>query len=152
MSLKLSNELLEHVRNYDEFIDLALAMGDADRMELFEFLFSRAMSGGRVGAIAARLLVEIEPKPTRNCEELLDEVAKSNWNVSVKEVPFYFISQFGKRGLISAYENYINDAILTDMQKQRVGTIIYWTAGSTANLIRGYHDWPWLEAEDEARG
>ena len=149
MSLILSREILERVRTYDEFIDLALALGKSDRTGLFEFLFAQAISGGPGSGVAAGLLVEIEPKTTQTCKELLEEVAKSNWNVSEKKVPFYFISQFGKRGLIGAYEDYVKEATLTDAQKQRVGTIIYWTAGSTANLIRAYHDWPWREAEIE---
>lgn len=147
MKMNLTIERLSAVGNYDAFVDLALELGGGDEEALFEFLFFQAISGGGTGDIAARLLIEIEPAPTRSCDDLLDAVAKSQWDVSMKEVPFFFIAQFGKQGLRDSYDAFIKKATLTDEQKLRVGTIVYWTAGATANLIRGYHDWPWLEAD-----
>ena len=148
MTLNHTIDRLLAVKDYDAFVDLSLELGCDDEKALFEFLFCQAISGGRTGDIAARLLIEIEPAPTRSCEELLDDVAKSQWDVSAKEVPFFFISQFGKRGLLESYGAFIKNSVLNDEQKLRVGTIIYWTAGPTANLVRAYHDWPWREADD----
>ena len=146
MDQKLTRQRIESIANYDAFVDLALELGTIPEPQLFDFLFAHSLLGGGVGGIAARLLVETDPAPTRSCEELLAEIATSNWNVSTKELPFFLISWFGKQFLNDAYRAFIQTAILTSDQKQRVGTIIYWTASPAANLIRSYHDWPWREA------
>lgn len=146
MTVNLSREILEHVKTYDEFSDLALLLSQADQGALFDFLFIQAISGP--SGVAGALLVEIDPAPTRTCEQLLDDVAKSNWNVSAKEIPFYLISQFGKLSVKSSYQSYVKTANLTDLQKRRVGTIIYWMTAPTASLVRAHHDWPWTELED----
>lgn len=148
MDEELTLERFERVVNYDAFVDLALELSTTPQTELFNFLFTQSISGGRVGSVAACLLVEIDPTPTRSCEELLAEIAKSNWNVSTKEVPFFLISWFGKHFLNDAYRSFMQEASLTHEQKQRVGTIIYWTSSPTANLIRSFHDWPWRETDD----
>lgn len=139
---------MESVANYDTFVDLALELGTHPAPQRFDFLFAHSISGGRVGGVAARLLIETDPEPARSCEELLAEIATSKWDVGTKEVPFFLISWFGKRFLEDAYRSFIQTAELTPEQKQRVGTIIYWTAPPAASLIRSYHDWPWLEAND----
>jgi hypothetical protein len=145
---ELTRQRIESVANYDAFVDLVLELGTNPEPQLFDFLFAHSLLGGRVGDVAARLLVETDPAPTRSCEELLAEIATSKWDVSVKELPFFLISWFGKRFLKDAYRSFIQTADLTSEQKQRVGTIIYWTAGPAANLIRSHHDWPWREAGD----
>lgn len=145
---ELIRRRIESVANYDAFVDLALELGTNLEPQLFDFLFAHSLWGGRVGDVAACLLVETDPAPTRSCEELLAEIAISKWNVSTKELPFFLISWFGKRFLKDAYQSFIQTANLTAKQKQRVSTIIYWTAGPAANLIRSYHDWPWREADD----
>lgn len=145
---ELTRQRIESVANYDAFVDLALELGTNPEPQLFDFLFAHSLLGGRVGGVAACLLVETDPAPTRSCEKLLAEIATSKWDVSTKELPFFLISWFGKRFLKDAYRSFIQTANLTSEQKQRVGTIIYWTAGPAANLIRSYHDWPWREADD----
>lgn len=148
MDYELALRRIASVADYDAFIDLALELGINRGAELFDFLFAQSISGGGVGGTAACLLVEIDPPPTRSCEELLAEIAKSSWDVSTKEVPFFLITWFGKQLLADAYRSFIEEANLTPEQKRRVGTVLYWTASPAANLIRSYHDWPWREADD----
>lgn len=90
MDQELTRQRIESVANYDAFVDLALELGTIPEPQLFDFLFAHSLLGGGVGGIAARLLVETDPAPTRRCEELLAEIATSNWNVSTKELPFFF--------------------------------------------------------------
>jgi hypothetical protein len=154
MNHLLSRDHLRKVRTYDDFIDLSLSLGSIKKSDIFDFLFSIAISRREdpediAPGIAGGLLVELEPKHTRSCEELLNEIAKSGWDVSLKEVPFYLITQFGKWSLIGTYNAYISQASLNDEQRRRVQTVVYWTAGSSANLIRALHDWPWREDEGE---
>lgn len=148
MDREIARQRMQNLTGYDAFVDLALELGGSDIAGIFDFLFSETIAGGRTSQLAGRLLIEIDPEPTRTCEALLSEVAHSKWDVSTKEVPFFFISWFGKRGLLEGYQRFIEEADLNAEQKQRVGTIIYWTAGSAAQLIRSYHDWPWREADD----
>ncbi|MDO8065120.1 MULTISPECIES: hypothetical protein [unclassified Janthinobacterium] len=148
MNEELTLQRFERVVNYDDFVALALELSTSPQQELFNFLFTQSISSGRGASVAACLLVEIDPTPTRSCEELLAEIAKSKWNVSTKEVPFFLISWFCKHFLNDAYRSFMQEASLTHEQKQRVGTIIYWTLSPTANLIRSFHDWPWHETND----
>lgn len=148
MDRELICRRIESVSNYDVFVDLMLELSKSQDSELFDLLFSHSLSGGKGSGVAAYLLIEIDPSPTRSCEDLLEEIAKSKWNVSMKEVPFFLISWFGKRSLKNAYDSFIDQANLTPEQKQRVGTIIYWASRPAANLIRSYHDWPWREADE----
>ncbi|MFC5479347.1 hypothetical protein [Massilia suwonensis] len=139
---------IQDVSNYDAFVELELELSRGQETHLFDFLFTHSISGGRGGGVAACLLIEIDPAPTRSCKELLAEIAKSKWNVSTKEVPFFMISWFGKRTVRNTCQGLIGEANLTPEQTQRVSTIIYWTNSPAANLIRSYHDWPWREADD----
>lgn len=148
MDWEIVRERMQNLTGYDAFVDLALELGGRNVAGIFDFLFSEAIAGGRTGGLTARLLIEIDPAPTRTCKALLSEVAHSKWDVSTKEVPFFFISWFGKQGLIEAYHLFIEEADLNAEQKQRVGTILCWTAGPAAQLIRSYHDWPWHEVDD----
>ncbi|QYF93992.1 hypothetical protein KY495_01755 [Massilia sp. PAMC28688] len=148
MDKEIGLRRIESVPDYDAFVDLALELGTNSGAELFDFLFTQSLAGGRAGGLAACLMVEIDPRPTRCCKELLAEIARSNWDVSTKEVPFYLITWFGKHFLMDAYRSLIEETRLTPEQQQRVSTILYWTASPTANLIRSYHDWPWRAAED----
>lgn len=148
MTFKLTSEKIAAASDYDGFVTLMLELGCEDGTEFFEFLFTEAISGSPNGTVAARLLVELEPKPTCGCEELLEAVAKSKWDVSVTEVPFYLIVQFGKPVLLESYDAYIRKAELSGDQKQRIGALIYWIAPPAADLIRAHHNWPWTEARD----
>lgn len=89
MDEELARQRIESVANYDAFVDLALELGKTQDPQLFDFLFSHSILGGRVGGVAACLLVETDPAPTRSCEELLADIATSKWNVSTKELPFF---------------------------------------------------------------
>lgn len=152
MCPQLSRDELSKISSYDEFVDLSLRLDSANKSELFNFIFpisisAREFDGDKSPGVAARLLVAIEPAHTRSCELLLDEIAKSKWDVSCKSIPFYLITQFGKSQLKAHYNNYISYAKLSEEQKRRVGTIIYWSAGPSADLVSSYHDWPWRESE-----
>ena len=149
-----TRDQLSSVECYDDFVALYLSVGKVSSSELFNFLFKTAISSrihpaDKSPSFAAALLVELEPKHTRPCEELLDEIARSGWNVSCTGVPFYLITQFGKWSLIDSYNSYVSRASLNEEQHRRVQTIRYWTAGSSASLIRSHHDWPWRESEEE---
>lgn len=148
MDQELTRQRIESVVTYDAFVDLALELGKNQEPQLFDFLFAHSVLSGRVGSVAACLLVEIDPAPTRSCGELLAEIARSKWNVSTKELPFFLISWFGKRFLKDVYQSFMQTASLTSEEKQRVSTVIYWASSPTANLVRSYHDWPWHEADD----
>ncbi|MES2016654.1 MAG: hypothetical protein V4484_09170 [Pseudomonadota bacterium] len=148
MDRELAWRRIESVSNYDAFVDLMLELSTSKPPELFDFLFTHSISGGKGSGVAACLLIEIDPSPTRSCVQLLEEISRSKWNVSTKEVPFFLISWFGKHSVKEAYGSFIAEADLTPEQKQRVSTIIYWTSTPAANLIRSYHDWPWRESDD----
>lgn len=148
MDWELIRRRIESVSNYDAFVDLMLGLSTSNQPELFDFLFTHSISGSKGSGVAAYLLIEFDPPPTRSCAQLLEEIAKSKWNVSTKEVPFFLISWFGKNSVKDAYASFIAEADLTPEQKQRVGTIIYWTSAPAATLIRSYHDWPWRESDD----
>jgi hypothetical protein len=154
MNEVLNKEDLANIDKYDDFFALSRKLSQVEDSELFDFLFPLAISQRtteNINGIAGLLLVDLEPKHTRSCQELLDEMAHSKWFVSNKEVPFYLVSQFGKWNLFNEYKTYVSSAELSEQQQRRIETIIYWASSPTAKLAYDLHYWEWqevIEAED----
>ena len=147
--MKLENKLLENIKDYyDDFWDLRLKLEGVDESRLFDFLFPIAIScrGTYINGTAGCLLVELEPKHTRNCSQLLDEIANSKWDVSLKNVPFYLISQFGRWNLKEEIDKYLSNSEKTKQQKQYVGSVWYWASQPTHELAKDFHYWEWEKA------
>jgi hypothetical protein len=148
MKNALDRKLLEGIEDYDSFFALSHEFSGYPEDELFNFLFSTAIGerGGNINGVAGMLLIDLEPKHTRSCSELLNEIAHSNWDVSNKEIPFYMVSQFGKWNLASEIKEYVANTKLNDIEQRRVETIWYWASSPSSKLSNDLHYFEWQEA------
>jgi hypothetical protein len=143
----LDQKLLENINDYDAFSELSEKLSSYPKDELFNFLFPIAIScrGSYINGIAGYLLINLEPRHTRKCSELLNEIAHSKWDVSNREVPFYLITQFGKWNLEKEIKDYVASNKLTELDTRRVETIWYWASSPTVTLCEHLHYFEWQE-------
>jgi hypothetical protein len=145
--MQLTRDNLASVKNYEEFFVLrqALALHGGD--SLYEFLLPLALTREPDGAhvIAGRALIELEPSCPQDCAAVLRTVATSNWDVSLREVPFYLVSQFGKWHVLQEVEQLTARGSLAERQRVRVEGIGYWASFPTSELAKPFHYWEWQE-------
>src|SRR3954469_16464631 len=90
----------------------------------FHLLFTLATQDvGKSNLFAAALLIELEPPCPVDCEVALRTLASGCWQVSDHCVPFYLISQFGKKRLIEAVAIVSNE--LDGERRDRVKSVAY---------------------------
>ena len=144
--MPLSRKDLTHITKYEDFFELRQRVAKECPERLAEFLLNTATTnlGDKADGVAGRLLIELEPKCPFSCEQVLELVSKSNWNVSYKELPFYLISQFGKWNVLLATERFANSASPGE-QRSRVEGISYWARMPTSELAKPLHYWEWQE-------
>ena len=144
----LDKKLLEGIKDYDAFFDLSQKLSNYPKAELFDFLFPIAIScrSSCINGIAGYLLIDLEPKHTRSCSALLNEIAKSKWDVSNKEVPFYLVSQFGKWNLDKEIKDYIVGNKSIESELRAIESIWYWASSPTASLSEDLHYFEWQVA------
>jgi hypothetical protein len=136
--------------------ELGRQLARCEGAELFEALFPVAVdnrlarAAGQFGAEpwehlsfrAGKLLVDLDPPCPVSCAEALRMVTDGDWDLSLKEVPFYLISQFGKLQLGQTVRKLLEGA--SDAQeKLALETIAYWLAPATIDLLstsRSYWD------------
>lgn len=150
--MQFTRHNLASVRNYEEFIalrqSLALLGGDS----LFEFLLPHALASEPDGAqvVAGRALIELEPRCPQDCAAVLRAMATSNWDVSLREVPFYLVSQFGKWHVLQNVEQLTTRGSLPEQQRVRVEGVGYWVSFPTSELAKPFHYWEWQEVIERA--
>lgn len=149
--MPLTRQELAHITKYEDFLALRQCVAREHAEGLAEFLLNTAIAnlGDKADGVAGRLLIELEPKCPISCEQVLERLSKSNWNVSFKELPFYLISQFGKWNVLRAVESVANSASLTGEQRARVEGISYWARMSTSELAKPLHYWEWQEVIED---
>jgi hypothetical protein len=133
------------VRKVDE---LSRQLSGADAAELFQALFPVAVdnrlarAAGQFGSEfwehlsfrAGNLLVDLEPRCPVSCEQALRLVAEGEWDLSLREVPFYLVSQFGKLQLAEVASRLLEE-VSGPGQKLALETVAYWLAPATVDLL-----------------
>lgn len=148
---EFSNKILTGITDYESFENLVFKLRESPHDQLFDFLFPLAISSrsSRVNGIASSLLVALEPKSTRPCAELLYEIGNSQWDVSIKEIPFYLTVQFGKWNLLDEIElfkqKYHNESDII----KRVESIAYWLRAPIESLCADFHYFEWRDMIEE---
>ena len=145
--MPLSHQDLIHITKYEDFFELRQRVARERPEGLAEFLLNTATAnlGDMADGVAGRLLIALEPECPFSCEQVLQLVSESTWNVSYKELPFYLISQFGKRNVLLAAER-LASAAPPGEQRSRVEGISYWAGMPTSELTKPLHYWEWQEA------
>jgi len=143
----LDQKLLKNIKNYDALSELSRELSSYPQDELFNFLFPIAIScrSSYINGTAGYLLIDLEPKHTRECAELLNEIAHSRWDVSNREIPFYLVTQFGKWNLEKEIKDYVASNELTESEIRIVETIWYWASSPSVTLCEDLHYFEWQE-------
>ncbi len=151
MSIRINRQQLAQVQTYEQFLELRRALVTCLPDDLYESLFSIAISDCRDGAakIAGYALIDLEPPCPETCGRVLERIHGSRWDVSFREIPFYLVTQFGKEHLLSEAKKFIS-SLPEGEPYSPVEIVVYWASGATEKLCEGYHYWQWQELiEDE---
>lgn len=145
--MDLSRQHLASVRNYEEFFTLCQSLAKCQPEQVYDFVLPVALSNEQDQAqvIAGRILIELEPRCRDACRELLLTIARSNWDLSLREVPFYLVAQFGKWNLLREINEFVVSPGLSQEQRVRVEGIGYWASFPASELTKPFHYWEWQE-------
>jgi hypothetical protein len=137
-SEELSRQL-ERKLTGDQYRALRYALMRLSAKTSFAALFPLAanlLRPGHVWSQAAHLLVDVEPECPLSCDDALHLLASYCWQVSDQLVPFYFVTQFGKREVREAVARVAAD-IHDSEQRRRVETVAYWINEAPAVELLG---------------
>ena len=107
--------------------------------DVFHSLFWLALKGDLYPCdfSASYLLVDLDPLCPMDCKEALLAIAGSRLNLSNRLVPFYLVTQFGKRKVISAYR----ELVMTEFDHgvpNSLASIQYWISAPALELVKSY--------------
>jgi hypothetical protein len=151
MNMRITRQQLAQVQTYEQFLELRRALVVCLPGDLYENLFSIAISDRSDGAaqIAGRALIDLEPPCPETCDRVLERIHRSCWFVSFREIPFYLVTQFGKQHLLSEAKAFIS-SLPEGEPRSRIEAIVYWASMATSALCEPYHYWQWKkDIEDE---
>ena len=74
---------------------------------------------------AAMILLGLNPKCPLHCVEVVWDIATSDWFISIEELPWYVVQQFGLPHVLEAVKQ-VRAEPLTDRQFKVLDTIEYW--------------------------
>jgi len=150
--MRITRQQLAQVQTFEQFLELRRALVTCLPGDLYESLFSIAISDRSDGAaqIACRALIGLQPPCPETCKHVLERIHESHWFVSFREVSFYLITQFGKPQLLNEARAFIA-TLPTGEPRSRVDAVVYWASMPASALCEPYHYWQWHdEIEDGA--
>jgi len=97
-----------------------------DDTQRFEVLFPLAVKAQHhaPSSPAAELLRELSPVCSLSCEDAVRALLPE-WDVSIREVPFYLAARFGLERVRQAV-NHLGPRIASDSEKRSLQTVAYW--------------------------
>ena len=78
--------------------------------------------------IAGKILVELQPPCSLALDEVLHAVAP-NWNVSIEQLPYYLVEQFGKKAVASTAKSVRKAYAPESCEARALGTVVWWITG-----------------------
>jgi len=99
-----------------------------DEREIFDTLFFlsvRKQGDGLPVAYAAVALEELNPKCLINLRQALEAILPE-WDISIEEVVFYLMRQFGMKAMRSTQLEIQASSNLASIEEKRLNTIMYW--------------------------
>ena len=113
VNLKLSNVTIEELTRrlkaastWLERRELEHELARLDPAVVFDLLYSIATTYGveTPHDAAASILVELQPPCPLSCEDALRFLARTDWNLSDRLIPFYLVTQFGQQRVVQAVD------------------------------------------------
>jgi hypothetical protein len=143
----LNRDKLAKIKTYDDFFEVRQAVASLSSTELFNSLFPVSIEnlGDGADSYAGLLLIELDPKHELTLEDMLLKIAKSKWNVSNREIPFYLVSQFGKWNVLNKVKELLKDGSFNEEEKKYLETVNYWASGPASGLSEPLHYFEWQE-------
>ena len=143
----LNRDQLAKIKNYDDFFKVRQAVANLSGTELFNSLFPLSIEnlGDGADSFAGLLLIELDPKHELTLADMLLKIAKSKWNVSNREIPFYLVSQFGKWNVLNKVNELLKSGSFNAEEKNYLETVNYWASGSASSLSEPLHYFEWQE-------
>jgi len=143
----LNRDKLAKIKTYDDFFEVRQAVASLSSTELFNSLFPISIEniGDSADSFAGLLLIELDPKHELTLENMLLKIAKSKWNVSNREIPFYLVSQFGKWNVLNKVNELLKDVSFNEEEKNYLETVNYWASGPPSGLSEPLHYFEWQE-------
>lgn len=141
-STDLSKQFAE-VKTSEEFCSLLLNLQHWPQAEVFEALFSIA-SNCRAHpwpsyAVAADLLVSLDPRCPLTCREALVRLGCAHLEASLQSLPFYLVTQFGKHHVLQEVEGFLAESGLSETERQAATTVRYWAQRPASGLLGHYY-------------
>jgi hypothetical protein len=121
------NDIQALLRERGEYEQIRSRLQTADPAELFYALFPLAVSrqwDEPAAYFAARLLYDLRPPCLLSCDAAI-QATFATWDVSIEEVPWYLVTQFGKAVIEHTIQQLLS--ITPGRQdRQTLETIRYW--------------------------
>jgi hypothetical protein len=138
---------LSAIHAHDDFLSICKSLSAQDKKTVFDNLFAIATqnTGDRSDQIAGFALIELEPKCSFTCLQVIELVANSRWDISNRELPFYLVSQFGKWHLEKEITSFLSNPGISEQQRVLVDSIWYWAKMPSAKLADRLLYWEWQE-------
>lgn len=136
-------EQLDRIATWDEFLAVGQSLSEWQASDLYAALFPLAISGreGHAPWYAGCLLIDLQPDCPERLSDILVRIHASAWFVSFREVPFYLISQFGKRPVLEAAAQFLQTLPPQCVEGSRVKALAYWVHRPASDLCKHFHDW-----------
>jgi hypothetical protein len=136
-------ERLDRIANADDFRAVSRSLAQWQSSEVYEALFPLAISG-REGAApwyAGCLLIDLQPDCPEPPLDMIARVHACKWFVSFREVPFYLVTQFGKRTVLDAAAHLLQALDSRSAEQSRVQSLVYWARMPASDLCKHFHHW-----------
>ena len=138
----LSKQFAE-VKTSTAFFEFIHNLQHWPQTELFEVLFAIA-SDCRAHpwpsyAVASDLLVSLDPRCPITCREALVRLDRAHLEASLRSLPFYLVTQFGKHHVLQEVEKFIAESGLSEVECQAASTVRYWSQKPASRLLSDYY-------------
>jgi hypothetical protein len=136
-------EQLERIATWDDFFAVGQSLAKWQAGELYAALFPLAISGrnGTSPRHAGFLLIDLQPDCPEPLTHVIASIHTSNWFVSFREIPFYLVTQFGKRAVLDAAAQFLQALDSPSAEQSRVQALVYWTRKPASDLCKHFHSW-----------
>ncbi len=130
--------------SYDDFCDARSLFSNSSHHIVFQALWPLAIGRTDAKEMAGYMLAELQPDSDQSIKLLMAQIHSSALDASNRIVPFYLVSQFGRRTVLRAASDFIK-SLPQGSPRSRVDAVQYWAAFPASELCKQFHDW---EARD----
>jgi hypothetical protein len=151
MSREELPQMFNGVKTVNAFYELLLKLQHWSHAELFEALFAIASDCRSYPwpayAVAADLLIGLDPHCPLTCREALVRLGRAHLEASLQKLPFYLVTQYGKHDVGQETEKLLAEPGLSEEMRQAVSTVRYWSR-MPASRLAGHYYFRWHHCEE----